>query len=198
MPRTCGIYGIKNNQNGKIYIGQSVDINGRFARHKTHLKHGRHRNLHLQRSYNKHGAASFEYFVIEECDKFSLAKREQHHIDNNKGNIYNSELCVEDKSGLNNSFFGKHHSEETREKMSLAKKNKYDGDKNPNYGKRHSDETKKIMAVNRASKLSAEDIIKIRLLLSEGEKHESIAKLYGVSRTVITRINSGARWSCIK
>lgn len=32
---TCGIYKITNNINGKIYIGQSIDIERRF---KQHLK----------------------------------------------------------------------------------------------------------------------------------------------------------------
>ncbi len=41
-----GIYGIKNRINGKIYIGQSVNTQDRFIRHRTHLKHKKHANQH--------------------------------------------------------------------------------------------------------------------------------------------------------
>lgn len=46
-------------------------------------------------------------------------------------------------SGENHPMFGKHHSEETKFKMSLAKHDIYDGDKNPMYGKHHTEETKR-------------------------------------------------------
>lgn len=45
-------------------------------------------------------------------------------------------------SGENNSFYGKNHSEETKNKMSKIKQGKYIGGKNPFYGKYHSDESK--------------------------------------------------------
>ena len=48
----------------------------------------------------------------------------------------------ENSSGKNNSFYGKHHTEETKRKMSLAKYGVYDGDKNPMYNKHHSEEIK--------------------------------------------------------
>ena len=41
---------------------------------------------------------------------------------------------------------GKHHSEESKKKMSLAKKGMYIGEKNPFYGKTHSEETKRRLS----------------------------------------------------
>lgn len=69
-------------------------------------------------------------------------------------------------SGKNNSFFGKHHSEETkrkmrggkcseetRNKMRLNRKDTH-GKNNPMYGKRHSKETRKKMSMARLSRKS--------------------------------------------
>ena len=39
---TCGIYMIQNTINGKIYIGQSIDIELRFKSHKNKLERGNH------------------------------------------------------------------------------------------------------------------------------------------------------------
>lgn len=39
-------------------------------------------------------------------------------------------------------MYGKYHTEKTKHKMSLAKYDVYDGNKNPMYGKHHSEETK--------------------------------------------------------
>lgn len=47
--------------------------------------------------------------------------------------------------GEKNSFFGKHHSEETKSKISTLRKGKLTGDKNPFYGKSHTEEFKKMI-----------------------------------------------------
>lgn len=47
-----GIYIIKNNHDGKVYIGQSVDIKRRINHHKRQLIKGVHKNTYLQRAYN--------------------------------------------------------------------------------------------------------------------------------------------------
>ena len=63
--------------------------------------------------------------------------------------IYSKEEKLEKSkkiSGINNPFFGKTHSEESKNKMSENKKNKYIGEKNPFYGKSHTNETKKILS----------------------------------------------------
>lgn len=48
------------------------------------------------------------------------------------------------------------------------------------------------------AKLTNEQVVSIRARLELGETHESIARDYPVSRTVITRIASGARWSSVR
>ena len=66
-----------------------------------------------------------------------------------KKHIYSEEEKLEKSkkiSGINNPFFGKTHSEESKNKMSENKKDKYIGEKNPFYGKSHTNETKKILS----------------------------------------------------
>ncbi len=51
-----GVYLIKNKYNNKIYVGStSISFNSRFSAHLKELNGNRHRNKHLQQSYNKYG-----------------------------------------------------------------------------------------------------------------------------------------------
>ena len=54
-------------------------------------------------------------------------------------------FCYEAMSGENHPWYGRHHSEETRQKQSEAKNGMYFGENNPFFGKRHSEETKEKM-----------------------------------------------------
>lgn len=131
-----GIYKITNLMNNKVYIGQSVDIKSRISNHKWALKHNRHDNVYLQCSYNKYGKQSFEFSVICECNEDELDRLEcyyidlYHSIDRKYG--YNMETggnknkhpsqdvidrMKENRQGKNAPMSGKHHSEETKEKM---------------------------------------------------------------------------------
>lgn len=113
-----GIYKIINKQNGKIYIGQSVNIIKRLNAHKNTLKENKHNNIHLQNSYNKYGKDSFEYIIIEKCDENKLTERELYWInyyqshDNELGyNIFQPDENIEKFR----------HSDETKIKLSQAK-----------------------------------------------------------------------------
>ncbi|QIW88501.1 hypothetical protein [Pseudanabaena phage PA-SR01] len=47
---TSGIYQIINKENGKIYIGSTLNFKMRFRGHKSELRRGIHGNAHLQNS----------------------------------------------------------------------------------------------------------------------------------------------------
>lgn len=70
--KICGIYKIENLVNGKVYVGQSVDVACRRAHHLRDLRCNVHANNHLQRAYNLYGADSFSFNVIVKCDKSDL------------------------------------------------------------------------------------------------------------------------------
>lgn len=73
-----GIYCLLN-ENGKRYIGSSVNISYRTSRHLLGLKKGKHCNLHLQAAYNLGQKFSIE--VLELCEETELVAREQFYID---------------------------------------------------------------------------------------------------------------------
>ena len=63
-----GIYGIRNKVTEKYYIGSTQDFSKRWSEHKYHLKRGTHHSIKLQRSYDKHGVASFEFSILKEVE----------------------------------------------------------------------------------------------------------------------------------
>lgn len=73
-----GIYSLINIENGKRYVGQSVDLEKRRYTHFWLLKENRHWNAHLQRSYNK--GHQFDFEVIEYCPVEMLNDREIYWI----------------------------------------------------------------------------------------------------------------------
>jgi group I intron endonuclease len=85
---TTGIYKITNIINNKFYIGSaSLGFERRFIQHKSDLKQNKHRNIHLQRSYNKHGKDNFIFEIIEYCEPLKCIEREQYYIDTLKPNF---------------------------------------------------------------------------------------------------------------
>lgn len=52
---TIGIYQIQNKINGKIYIGQSIDIEKRLKQHLRYLRKSQHYNSHFQNAFDKYG-----------------------------------------------------------------------------------------------------------------------------------------------
>lgn len=59
------IYTITCIPNGKIYVGQAVNVRRRWHSHKWYLRKGDHRNGHLQRAWNKYGESSFVFAVAK-------------------------------------------------------------------------------------------------------------------------------------
>jgi len=111
-----GIYAIRNIKTGKIYIGQSVSVAKRIGTHKWMLKNGKHSSRHLQRAYDLDGVASFQFCVLEYCEKELLTPREQHWMDSCRAHgLYNSAPAAGSNSGFR-------HSPETILAMSIARK----------------------------------------------------------------------------
>jgi len=75
------IYAIKNNINGKVYVGSTNNMTKRFKKHKSELKRNCHCNSHLQDSYNKYGEASLDFIILETCRENQLIKKEKEYVD---------------------------------------------------------------------------------------------------------------------
>lgn len=90
-----GIYKIENATNGKVYIGQSRNIQRRWYTHRSDLRCGRHENQYLQKAYNADPSA-FRYSVVVECPSELLNDLEAYYIARhgsaNPQNGYNIDL----------------------------------------------------------------------------------------------------------
>ncbi len=135
-----GIYKLENKVNGKVYIGRGVNVFNRRSSHFSKLRKGTHRNIYLQRSFNKHGELCFKFSVIIKCFEEELNRLETYYIafyreTLGKRNVYNM------TDGGDGSV-GYKHSKEIREKMSFVKRAMKHG-----VGTIHSKETKEKMSV---------------------------------------------------
>jgi len=136
-----GIYKILNTVTNDFYIGSaSVDLKSRKQQHFCGLKLNKHRNIHLQRAYNKYGKDSFVFNIIEYCIPADCIKREQffidtmnphYNIDRVAGSRRGYKMTKEQIEALSKRLKGKPawnkgipFGVESRKKMSEAKKGK--------------------------------------------------------------------------
>jgi group I intron endonuclease len=136
-----GIYKILNLLTGHFYIGSAtMDFARRFRQHRSDLKLGKHRNIHLQRAYNRDGVSNFEFQIVEILDLSDkeILEREQWYLDQSPH--YNIALIAghsakgrkatpEQRAHLSKSLKGRkawnkgiEFSEESRAKMSKSMK----------------------------------------------------------------------------
>lgn len=111
----AGIYVIRNSVTGKCYVGSAANIKKRFSQHRSALSLGNHHNHHLQASWNKHGADSFSFEVLEICQDWTKAiqvAKENHWVKELRPE-YNLTVVAESSLGVK-------RSNETRERMVLA------------------------------------------------------------------------------
>ena len=200
---TCGIYMIRNIVNGKMYIGQAIDIEcDRWKQHRAYLKGGYHTNKHLQNDWNKYGEENFEFSILLECEESQLNTYEEYYIfelmtynpkvgynktyGGNSGRPteeYRKKLSEANKGRILSDGWrkkiseankGKHLSKEHKRKISEANK----GENNPNYGKPLSEEHKKKLSEAHKGKQHTEETKK---KMSESRKGENNPK----SKTVV-------------
>lgn len=117
-----GIYKITCLPTGKIYVGSSINIRSRWESHIGELKRNKHRNLYLQRAWNKYGKENFKFEIIEIVNPNLLMERELYWFKNSN--------CCNPKIGFNigtypeRPMLGRNHSKKTKLKMSMSGKRK--------------------------------------------------------------------------
>ena len=110
-----------NVENGKVYIGQSKNIEHRWYCHVSSLKNNHHYNTYLQNAWNKYGEEAFKFYIVETCDLSELDEREIHYIAKYRSS--NSNFGYNLTAGGN----GTHNAPlETRKKMSESIKRHYE------------------------------------------------------------------------
>ena len=183
------VYKITNTLNNKAYVGQSqYSLNERWSKHKSDAKRS-DKNTHFYKAIRKYGTDCWKLEVLEEVENVKLLNEAEmkwieYYDTFNRDKGYNST-----KGGENGFIFseeikekrknnhcskkedfippmlGKHHTEESKEKMRQAR-----------LGKNHTEETKeKLRQVRVGKKFSKEHKEKIRqakLNMSEKTKEK--------------------------
>lgn len=153
-----GIYKITNPK-GKIYIGQSVDIEARFFSYKK-MKNCKNQ-IALYSSFKKYGIDCHIFEVIEECDITNLNERERYWQD-----FYN----VIDRNGLNCKLTS---TVDKSGKLSDETIIKIKNWRATQVRKPHTEETKKkISILHKGKKLTEEHKEKLRGPKSEEHKEK--------------------------
>ena len=75
-----GIYKISLDD-GRCYVGQSIDVEVRQRAHLARLRVGQHHSPELQSAWNEHSEDAFTLSVLERCEPSALGEREQFWID---------------------------------------------------------------------------------------------------------------------
>jgi group I intron endonuclease len=121
------IYQILNTKTRKIYIGSAENYWNRMWCHIYLLRNNRHHSIKLQNSWNKHGEEVFQFSIVEKLgNEDDIILKEQYYLDLLKPYL--------DSNGYNisptaSTTLGHKMSEESKLKMSLAKKGKPLSDK---------------------------------------------------------------------
>ena len=147
MRKMAGIYKIICTANGRVYVGQSTDVQGRIKDHKRRLIKGNHDNQKMQNAWNKYGPAFFVSEVIEYCesDFDVLNGREVYWID--KLNALDKKTGFNIASGGCNSYslagMSQNERDEVYKKISEWRKEYYKTHSSPFKGRHWDDEGKR-------------------------------------------------------
>ena len=184
------------NPGGKIYIGQTINLQKRKSNYKCMDR--RTMGPKIFYSLQKYGWETHLFEVIEECSNDNLFEREiywkQYYLDQNNGNWDMVLFCNLHDIGsfgplsdhIKNKIKGQKRSEETKQKMRESKLGKPSNYLNHN----HTPETKQKIRESRLGKPSNRPKIKISQHDLEGNFIKTWNSLKDISRTLNLSHNS--------
>ena len=192
------VYVIINLINNKSYVGKSKDPITRWNSHKNIArKNGSRRAYIIHRAIKKYGLDNFEFVILEKFDTNEKANEAERfwiqYLQTKNPNGYNIQDGGE--GGKTKGMTGKHHSLETRQKMSQANS----GANSPNWGKRYKgrpcSEAAKVAA--RQANLGRPPPNKIPDLIRETIRQDFrpvaiVASDFGISKSSVYKIQKEA------
>ena len=120
-------YKISCKGNNKNYYGSTNHFPRRKSQHLHYLRNNLHVNKHLQNAYNLYGEDLFTFDVLNNFDtKEEMENAEQVIIDTYLDVSFNKSKSAKSPQlfGEQNGFFGKKHTQETKDKISAVHKGK--------------------------------------------------------------------------
>lgn len=168
--KTCAIYTITNLVNNKIYVGYTNDFNERKNNHLLELIGNRHKNIYLQKAFNKYKEENFTIEILEEVSEDLLIAMEHYWatILNTHNKNYGYNIAPTNPiTKSNRPMLGKKHTDNSIAKISKSRKGKLAGKDNPFYGKKHSEESLKKMSISAKGRKISE---KTKLKMSKIKK----------------------------
>ena len=148
MINQSGIYQIRNLVNGKVYVGSSKCMKDRWRQHRTALRAGKHRSIHMQRSWTRNGEHTFVFEPLITCAPSMLIWYEQQFMDQLQPEYNNRKLADSNK--------GNKHTKKTRKVISEAAKKMWtdpairEAIVSKRIGSKHSDGTLQKLSATRA------------------------------------------------
>ena len=65
MVPPMGVFSLRNNQTGRVFLGSSLNLKNKYERIKLMLGMGNHNNSELQKDWNNYGEESFTFKILE-------------------------------------------------------------------------------------------------------------------------------------
>lgn len=215
------VYIHRNLVNGKVYVGiTSRSPEKRWGKDGNGYK----RHPYFWNAIKKYGWHNFEHRVVLQHETFEYACQVErclikHYKSNNRQYGYNDTLggegrlltdeqkkaLGEQRKGENNAFYGKHHTEETKNRLREINSGKpiteiqaeclQLGRKKwtPDRRKRLSDTRKGEGSPT--SKLVEDDVIDILKMIQQHEPYSEIKNKYRISDATISSIKNKKRWA---
>lgn len=158
-----GIYAYWDNKESKyIYVGKDSHID-KNSRHEAHLCSAYYDNQPFNRvlqnnperyKYRLLIRGDYTNKQLNKMEQFLIKHLKTYHYDYPERKVFNFTKGGEGTSGYK-------HSEESKQKMSKLKEGMYNSENNPNYGKHHSEETINKIAIGASKSLNTSGYFRV-------------------------------------